>query len=53
MGTSVVTRGVSYDEAFIHSGYLLSHNFSSPRLIRMVNSQNWSLHDLILVDCML
>ncbi len=22
-----------------------------PRLIRMVNSQNWSLHDLVLVDC--
>ena len=23
----------------------------SPRLIRMVTSTNWSLHDLILVDC--
>ena len=24
---------------------------SSPRLIRMITSTNWSVHDLILVDC--
>lgn len=29
----------------------LNKDLISPRLIRMVTSTNWSLHDLILVDC--
>ena len=48
--TSAAMLG-QYSYSF-HPSQALIVEIYRPRLIRIVNSQNWSIHDIVLVDCM-